>query len=101
MYIYIYIQVARVPRIIHFMFRITIAEEKQGMRKDEGGRRKKKAGRNPGKMRKRKENVGMERKGRKNLEKEKHVSKSTGFSNSKSIGFLTLCKKNIPKVLCF
>ena len=44
------IQVARGPRIIHFMFRITIAKEKRGKRKDEGGRRKKKAEEREGKF---------------------------------------------------
>ena len=34
----------RVPRIIHFMFRKTIAKKDRGKRKDEGGGRKKKAG---------------------------------------------------------
>ena len=53
------------PRIIHFMFRITIAKEKRGKRKDEGGRRKKKAGGKGRKIWKRKENVGKEGKGRK------------------------------------
>ena len=50
-----YIQVARVPRIIHFMFRKTIAKKERGKRKDEGGGRKKKAGGKGREMRKKKE----------------------------------------------
>ena len=68
-----YIQVARVPGIIHFMFRKTIAKKERGKRKDEGGGRKKKAGGKGREMRKKKENVGMEGKGRKINERKENV----------------------------
>ena len=47
--IFIYMQVACVPRIIHFMFRKNIVKEERGKRKEERVRRKerrKKAGGN-------------------------------------------------------
>ena len=77
---------ARGPRIIHFMFRITIAKEKRGKRKDEGGRRKKKA----------EEREGKFGQGRKMLERKEKEGKGI-----KSIGFSTFCKNNIAKALSF
>ena len=91
------------------MFRKTIAKKERGKRKDEGRRRKKKAGGKGREIRKRNENVGMEGNGRRineKKEKEEKCMKINDFHNfrkqqSKSIEFLTLRKKNIAKVLCF
>ena len=90
------IQVARVPRIIHFMFRKTIAKKDRGKRKDEGGGRKKKAGGKGRETRKKHEHVGMEGKGRKINKKE-----GKGRKMYNKHGLTTICENNIAKTLSF